>query len=155
MCFGGTFLNDKFEDSEFQLNDYNLFRRDRATNGSGVICYVKCKYNSIQRHDLERENIETFWLEFKNTKQKPFILGNIYRPPSANNDWINEMQILLETVYTENKEIILVEDFNFNFSNSKCSNSSWNAVTYAFNLKQLVQIPTRVTNHTSTIMDHM
>ena len=52
------------------------------------------------------------------------------------------MQILQETVYTENKEIILVGDFNFNFSNSKYSNSSRNAVTDAFNLKQLVQIPT-------------
>ena len=51
MCFGETFLNDKFEDSEFQLNDNNLFRRDRATNGGGVICYVKCTYHSIQRHD--------------------------------------------------------------------------------------------------------
>ena len=155
MCLGETFLNENFSDNEFQLNNYNLFRRDRSTNGGGIVCYVKCKYHCTQRHDLERDNIEAIWLEVRHSKQKPFILGYIYRPPSSNSSWINEMDQLLETLYSENKEIILTGDFNYNFSDSKTSNSLWNNVIDSFNLKQLVEIPTRVTTNTSTIIDHV
>jgi hypothetical protein len=51
-------------------------------------------------------------------KQKPFIVGYIYRPPSSLNSWTEEIEKILETLYVENKEIILFGDFNYNFINS-------------------------------------
>jgi len=155
LGLGETFLSSSFSDSEFQLKNYQLFRRDRQSNGGGIVVYVKSNYPCIQRHDLEIDSVESIWLEFKCEKQKSFIVGYVYRPPSSAASWNTDMEKILEKVYCQNKEIILFGDINYNFVNSETSNVTWNNITNAFNLTQLVDKPTRVTSTTSTIIDHV
>ncbi|XP_060580125.1 uncharacterized protein LOC132736928 [Ruditapes philippinarum] len=150
-----TFLSDKFSNNEINLHNYQLFRRDRESNGGGIALYVKSNLPCELRTDLDSSNIEAIWLEMKLEKQKPFIVGYIYRPPSSLNSWIEEIEKVLETLYVENKEIILFGDFNYNFINSISVNSKWNNTISTFNLNQLITQPTRVTQTSSTIIDHL
>ena len=41
LCFCDTFLNDQFSDDELSLENYQLFRKDRKTNGGGLAVYIK------------------------------------------------------------------------------------------------------------------
>ena len=83
LGLGETFLNEKFADNEFKLHDYQFFRRDRSSNGGGIVLFVKNNCPCIVRDDLQTENTEGIWIEVKLLKQKPFIVGYLYRPPSS------------------------------------------------------------------------
>lgn len=150
-----TFLNEYFFDNELELTNYQLFRKDRNSHGGGIVLYVKSEHFCNRRHDLEQETIESIWVEVKCPKQKPFILGYIYRPPSSLSSWNDEIENCLEKFYTENKEVILFGDFNYNFTNNSSSNSAWNDIITTHNLQQLVETHTRVTPHSATIIDHI
>lgn len=138
---------------ELQLQNYQLFRKDRKTNGGGLVIYVKEDLRCTLRDNLHVDGIETLWLEVKQAMQKSFLLGYTYRPPSANQKWITDFESILEQVYSENKEIILLGDFNLNLLENNI-NRNWLQVTESVNLTQLVNMPTRVTANSSTLIDH-
>ncbi|XP_053398328.1 uncharacterized protein LOC128556711 [Mercenaria mercenaria] len=152
-----TFLNDSFCDSEFQISGYQMFRKDRKTNGGGIIVFVNQNFKCVRRFDLESDKTEAIWLEVQKNKQKPFVFGYIYRPPSSNVEWNCELEYTIEKIFNENKEIILTGDFNYNYDpiTKATNNNSWDNITNSFNLKQLVDMPTRVTCTTKTIIDHL
>ena len=61
----------------------------------------------------------------------------------------------LEKIYAEDKETILLGEFNINLLDSTSSNTrNWLQVTDSVNLTQLVDVPTRVTPNSSTLIDH-
>ena len=91
-----TFLNDYFSDNELQLNNYQLFRKDRKSHGGGLLLYVKSQNPCLQRTDLENDTLETIWLEMKLPKQKSFLVCYVYRPPSSSVTWNTEFEHSLE-----------------------------------------------------------
>ena len=72
----------------------------------------------------------------------------IYRPPNAPCDWINLLEAQLSVAQTTGFEIILICDFNINFLN-------WLHLVELFDLKQMITTPTRVTQNTNSIIDHL
>ncbi|KAL4238884.1 hypothetical protein ACF0H5_003591 [Mactra antiquata] len=148
-----TFLNEHFTGKEVNLNDYQLFRKDRKSNGGGIVLYVKNNFPCIRRIDLENENNEIMWLEIHPVNQKPFILGYVYRPPSVLKSWTNEYEIILEKVTCEDKETIIMGDFNINLLSN--TSESWKTMNNLFNFTQFVDSPTRITHSSATIIDHV
>ena len=62
--------------------------------------------------DLE-PNIESVWIELTFKNSSSILVGFIYRKPSCNlTTWSEIMETNLETAYTEDKEIMLLGDFN-------------------------------------------
>ena len=64
-------------------------------------------------------------LEVKPQKQKPFLLAYTYRPPSSTQGWTVDFEQVLEKLYTENKEIILIGDLNINLLDNSSSVQNW------------------------------
>ena len=79
-----TKLNAFHPDTAFEINGFQApFRTDRKINsGGGLLVYVKDGVCASRRADLEHDNLECVWLEIKLVKSKPFLIGNIYRPPN-------------------------------------------------------------------------
>ena len=154
LCICETFLQDEFCNEEIQLENYQLFRKDRKSNGGGLVVYVKENLRCSQRDDLHVDGIEAMWLEVKHESQKAFLLGYTYRPPSSHLRWTTDFEQILEQVFTENKEVILLGDFNLNLYDNSNSVRNWLQVTESVNLFQLVDTPTRVTASSSTLIDH-
>lgn len=48
------------------------------------------------------------WLEIQPFKANPFIVGFVYRPPNSTVDSVYKFQKMLEKVYAENEEIIIL-----------------------------------------------
>ena len=107
--------------------DSEFLRKDRGCTinktGGGVILYFRESINCRHKTELEISNIETLWSEKNFPNSKPFLLCTLYRPPNASCDWIDLFEEELTIAQTTSLEIILMGDFNINFSN--CSNKKW------------------------------
>ena len=73
LCLCETFLHQEFSDNEINLENYQLFRKDRKTHGGGLVIYVKASLNCLIREDLQVNGIEALWLEVKYENKKHFF----------------------------------------------------------------------------------
>ncbi|CAC5371646.1 unnamed protein product [Mytilus coruscus] len=103
---------------------------------------------------LEKDDIESIWVEIIFDHQKPILLGNIYRPPNSNAKWITKFESMLTNVDIEDKEKIILGDFNIDLASRKIP-AKWSHLKNIFNLSQIVSVPTRVTQTSSTLVDHI
>ena len=136
--------------------------------GGGLIIYINGRV-------CEKENIESIcpYNEPRNTSgefqfvkikkckglQKTVILGNVYRSPSkkpANfNIYFNKILEKLNNKRYSNKVIYIVGDFNQDLIQYENNIDSQNLVDSAHNngFVQLVSRPTRLTEHSATLID--
>ena len=84
---------------------------------------------------------------------KPFLVCPVYRPPSVHSSWIDLFEEELSIAQATGLEFILMGDFNIDFN--LCTNNKWLNLLQLFDLSQLVSEPTRVTQATATIIDHI
>ena len=115
--------------------------------------YFRSSLNCNRKKEIEISNIETLWSEITFPNSKSFLLCTIYRPPNVSCDWIDLFEAELSITQATGLEIILIGDFNINFLN--CSNKKWLNLVELFDLKQMITTPTRVTQNTSSLIDHL
>ena len=150
-----TFLDNTYSDTDLQIEGYNLIRRDRPNRiGGGIAIYISEYVSFKVREDLDNSNIESLWVELKLPKSKPILLSTVYRPPDSGRYWVSEFEKQLEQAYAEDKEVILIGDFNKNLLVNNQEASKWLETFNTYGLSQLVREPTRVTKTTNTLLDH-
>ena len=82
-----------------------------------------------------------------------FLIGYIYRPPNSNAEWITRFETMLMEVDIEEKEIIILGDFNIDLLSNRIP-CKWTHLKNIFNMTQVISNPTRVTKSSSTLLDH-
>ena len=92
------------------------------------------------------------WFEVKLKKSSPILVGFLYRNPSEPANWADKVVCLMDAVWLESKEIILMGDFNIDLSKA---NKSWTQTYSLFNLSQIINCPTRVTPSSRALIDHI
>lgn len=154
MC--ESFLGKHHPDSLISVNGFNFIRKDRSEtqdkSGGGLILYFRHSLNIKRRSDLEISNIETVWVEVCLPNSKPFLICTVYRPPNASAEWIDLFEKELSIAQTTGLEYLLMGDFNIDFGS--CSNSKWLNLIQLFDLSQLIKDATRVTETSSSLIDH-
>ena len=150
FCICETFLHSEFSDEEIKINGFKTVRKDRPSNGDGLIIYLKSHLTYIRRDDLE-----TIWLEAKINKQKSFLICYCYRPPSSTVDCISTMENSIERAFLDNKEVIVLGDFNFNLLQENTNSKPWIRTFDFLHLNQIIDQPTRVTDTSETLIDHV
>ncbi len=80
-----------------------------------------------------------------------FVLIVIYRPPSSNIRFYENLKQLLKQC-DFNKEVIIMGDFNINWDD-KTIRKNLKQITDHFDLKQMINGPTRITNSTRSQID--
>ena len=153
-----TFLTDNVHNDLLHINNYIIERRDRShKKGGGLLVYIDANLTYKRRNDLETTDIESLWLEVSGKHCKSFLINFIYRPPNSSQTWIDMYDSQLEVVYTSNVEYYILGDVNIKYCSNPESydNTKWSDLTMKYGIQQLVKMPTRVTNKTSTIIDHI
>jgi hypothetical protein len=86
-CIGisETWLDETVSDSEINIQNYNIIRRDRDRHGGGVCLFIHSELAFNTRSDLLHENLEAIWAEILLPKTKPILIGIVYRPPKQLN----------------------------------------------------------------------
>ena len=114
--------------------------------------------------------IENIFFKILLPSTKPMIVGTIYRPSSQNN-FLELLNGNMKKINSVNDEIYILRDFNINFFlndfyilekksilNSKSNPSyvkTYHVFCTFFGLKQLIEVPTRTTTSSSTVIDHI
>jgi len=132
-----------------------------ATKG-GVLIYVKKGINFKPRIDLnlyKSKELESYFIEIVNQKQSNDIVGVIYRHPCMSEEVFNEeyLKQLADKLSTQNKNIFIAGDFNFNLLNV-----SSHAETFEFFdtmmsnfLLPVITIPTKINRGHNTLIDNI
>ena len=139
---------------DLKISGYKLERRDRLSGiGGGVGAYTKDSVPYIRRYDLEREDCETLWLEVCFKCSNSFLVAVLYRPPGSkhlSDTFESTFENVLSALTSENKEVVITRDLNCDYLRSNVANSLKKIL---FGLKQLVNSATRITDHSSTLID--
>ncbi|KAK2558583.1 hypothetical protein P5673_018760 [Acropora cervicornis] len=108
LTFSETWANEEIFDSELEISGYQLFRRDRGSKGGGLLVYARNDVEVVRRSDLESPTTESLWIEVCPPKSYSFLVGVLYRPPTASNhavkDYISILESGLQQAATSGKE---------------------------------------------------
>jgi hypothetical protein len=123
-----------------------------------IAIYIRTSINFIIRDDLADDNLETITLEISKPKAKPFLINSWYKPPNTTLEIFNAFEDLITRMDSENKEIILLGDYNCDWSrlDSNSANAQTNklaGIAQTFQFQQLVSDPTRITANSKTLID--
>ena len=138
-----------------------IFEPTEATCG-GTGFYIKENLDHISRNDLQINspaNYETKFIEIKFSNKKNLIVGCIYRHPSSNisvQEFTNEhLDPVLQIISMENKQCILMGDFNINLlkiDTNSSANLFYNTMSSNFFTPFILQ-PTRL--QSKTLIDNI
>ena len=118
-----------------------------------MILYFRESLKFRRRPEYEISKIETVWAEIELPNSKPFLVCSVYRPPNAHSEWIDLFEEELSIAQVTGLELILMGDFNIDLI--PCTNNKWSNLLQLFDLSQLVREPTRVTESSATLIDHV
>ena len=149
----------------------SIERKDREDRqGGGVMVYISNCIQYKRRLDLEKDNLEIIWLETVYKCTRNVIVAMLYRPPNVRVDWFTHISItLIDLLCLENKEISLLGDVNIDLleyvengtdvplhlSDSDRKLKKLIHTFNIYNLHQIVREPTRVSDHSKTLIDHV
>ena len=102
--------------------------------------------------EFKKYGVECIWLEVKLQKTSPVLFGFLYGNPSEPANWTDKFVSMMDVVWLESKESILMGDFNTDLSKA---NTPWTDAVSLFNLSQTVSTPARVTPSSKTFIDHI
>ena len=131
---------------------------DLSFGGTGV--YVADGLDCTRRIDLDFQcdGCETTFIEIPTPgKQKNIIIGAIYRHPHDNHDYFfSEFYSNLKKV-SQKFSVILLGDFNIDVS-PKAKNThaiEYKKLLFSLGLRNMISKPTRITEDTETVIDHV
>ena len=144
---------------------YNFLHSDSVTNAGGVAIYVSSKFQFTIDHELNLNvnGCEDIWLNvcLGNNTEKKITIGAVYRHPNTSTRNIEEISQALSNVMnkiTMRKDVFyLLGDLNIDISPTKVTpgSSIYIDSLNSFGSVPIVTIRTRVSDTTSTIIDHI
>ena len=134
-------------------------RKDRTRSGGGVLIYISNKYRYSRRNDLECHDLEMICIQIHLNFQRDILVICVYRPPTSGMIFFDKLDQALEVIQTSSNlgrnEIFLLGDLNCDFVSPVQTSmvKKLKFITNSFNLVQLINTPTRVTDQSSTTID--
>ena len=139
-------------------------RRDRNRHGGGVLIYIAEHLIFNQMEHLQSENYEHIWVDIK-VKNASFSINALYRPPNetsvCHDMFLNTVTSILQNLSTHNTtQKVIASDLNF--GNCYCKfpildpkplDAAASDLFSSFGFTQLIDIPTRITQDTTSLID--
>ena len=154
-----TWLNSYITDGEISIPGYTFSRNDwNGRSGGGTLALVRDGIPYKIRTDLLSSNIESTVIEITRPKCKSLFIFTIYKAPDQLLESLTEeLDAALSSISLE-AEVILLGNFNVNFLATKNYASrtlkrKLLSFTSMYNLEQLIDKPTRITENSSTLID--
>ena len=133
----------------------SLTKTEVGTHGGVAVYITDCK-PFIKRTDLKINKLESIWLEINFPNTESFLISVWCRPPSTSKflptNFNELLRNLLIKASSENKETILIGDFNINYQKVD-DNGELKSIFTLFQLKQIIKITARVTDKTESLIN--
>ena len=153
LCLTETHLDPSIKDCDISITNFQqIHRKDRNSFGGGVIVYSSINLNIKRRLDIESNEDEIIWVEL-NIDHTKYILGILYKPPtmtSRSGIWLR-LRHSLDLAFGITPNVLLTGDVNIDLL-EKSDNVLFD-ILRSYNLTNIVDSPTRVTNATRKLLD--
>jgi len=151
-------LDDSVSNDEVYIPDYDIICRDRehyGRFGGGVYTYVQSNMNFSVHPVLSDVHLENIWIEISKPRSKLFLIATWYRPPNSSTEIFSHLESFVDKLDAENVEFYLMGDFNCNLASSQPDINTvlLTNIVDIYNLHQLIDSPTCITNTSSTQID--
>ena len=156
ICLTETWLSDEDDVEHLLIPGYqSIITKNRHTRGGGVGVYLLNSIASELSSSSGLQHSERLHLEL-NVGGSLLSLVVIYRPPTSSvTSFCNEIDNLLEQLNQSNKNALIIGDMNLNLRQSNSSVTEYLNIIESNGFHQLVHEPTRVTQNTASILDHI
>ena len=154
---------DKALNDYVQIPGYELVSENcNNMKGGGVGFYIKDSMKFKRRKDIEKKTheLEHLWIELPGkNKNSRLLTGVIYRSEKllTLNDWLEKFEETIAYVKsTWDGPVLIAGDMNINlmsYEDTKCR--EYLNMIDQFNLVQMGKTPTRITQSTSSLIDHI
>jgi exonuclease III len=143
-------------DSLIDLPGYACIRKDRNKTGGGICIYVRNSINFTRKPNLEDRSLEMITIEIKKPYSYPYLITTWYRPPKSPVELFDKIEEILIKLDASNKEFYILGYLNCDLISPEISVHTSKLINLLDNyqLLQLVEQPTRVTETTNTLIDH-
>lgn len=153
-------LNSSHTNSLLEIDGYDFVRLDRTQNqGGGTCIYIK---NSHMHHEIHFEVkfptfVEVIPIKIYPKFRKPFICISIYKPPNIPFSQFSEpFEALLFHLNQLETPYFILGDFNVNLlDKASCDTNNLCNMTKQYSLAQHISNPTRITQNSCTLIDHL
>ena len=115
ICINEAKVDDKIHDSDIEIDNYLLVRKNRNLDGGGVAIYILKDLEFAVRDDLMTYNSENVTIQLKIGNYKSFIVTALYRPSDKPVKYFDELESLISSIESEDKNTIMLGDTNCNF----------------------------------------
>ena len=146
---------------DYDLKGYDVYHKVRNNRkGGGVACYVNKQLASkcIPHKSIVVDNLlECITIELMICGHKNVIVSCLHRTPGSNTNDFSEIQYGLFSELSVSKTIFICGDFNLDIlkHNSNHATKYFLDTMYSLGLYPLIDRPSRITNHSSTLIDNI
>lgn len=147
-------LDQSVSNEDIVIEDYCVdpIRKDRNSHGGGVLVYYKPHLLVTRREDIEIpvSNDEVIWVQIKFSHQL-LLIALIYRPETSTVDFWSRLDYSVSLALDCTSNVILLGDLNIDFL--KAPPRYVADMFRVYNLTNVITEPTRITSHSSTLLD--
>lgn len=151
LCICETWLHSNIDDKFIKIPNFNVVRTDMGRGGGSCI-FIRDHFNvkSIAL-DIDRvDGVDDVWIQVQYKRFPSFIIGCVYRHPGARAPSYSYLSNIFKSICLRNKPVFILGDFN---DDLLVRGNNMNKIINNLNLKQVIDIPTRITPISSTLLD--
>ena len=172
IALSETWITDDDIISSFDIDGYKAIYQNRVGRERGGVCmYIKKEcfnfdhskphsYSDIYNHILTIKLIPMSQSDkprYKNTHNSKLVTVCYRSPDSNNNTFIENLTPIMTDIHRQNKPSYILGDMNYNILNINHHQPTqdYYSLLTAFMYKQIITKPTRITDTTATVIDHI
>ena len=153
-----TWLDSSVNNESIHIPGYTLHRQGRGPHkpGGGLCVYIKKNYKVSSMENVSSvsdNNFQQLWLKVQSRCYKSFVICTVYRPPSTPLNFMDDLANSLIESLLLGLGVIILGDLNCNLLQENAESRALNDFCSSFNLTQLINKPTRVTENGESLID--
>ena len=150
-----TKLDENFTNSQFHVENFSLYRKDRNGKGGGLLSYIRSDIPHRRRADLEysKNGIESMIFEVHVKKEK-WMVAIVYRSPSVNTDHLYDaMNHITTALEQESRTFFILGDLNVNLLKDNKEKHDFVNFLDVYDMSNVIRSPTCFKGENPTLID--
>lgn len=152
-----TKIDRSFPNTQFHVDGYNLFRRDRVKGGGGIAVYIRDTIVASRKKQIGKR-LESILFDLR-IGHRQFALISAYKPPSVDNTtFTSELISLLDEATRVSENVICIGDLNCDIMNPSQNKMNKQGkclldICDIYDLDSLITSPTRISTNKASCLD--
>lgn len=148
-----TWFDSTVDNQAVQIPRFVFFRQDRGEHksGGGLATFKATLLEHAS--GISDENFQQLWIKVQVRHCKSIFICTVYRPPSTTLAFSDSLSRSLLDMLLHGNDIIILGDLNCNILDDTVDSRTFKELCASFNLTQLVNEPTRITETKRSLID--